>query len=139
MRVSYLGSTESISFIPKNSVRIPLYSRVSNGSFVEGVTNNRTSINAISTTFFVRAQGKASGNIDINTGDVLVVDRALTARHGDTVITCEKGKMEVVTLTLKEDVLFRPKNKAYSSKAAVTASSNLEVFGVVASVVRKPI
>ncbi|MBD5771961.1 S24 family peptidase [Marinomonas colpomeniae] len=139
MRVSYLGSTESITFIPKGSVRIPFYSRGSDSSLDEVTTKKKTTQKNAATTFFVRALGESTENIDINAGDVLVVDRALTARHGDTVITCEKGKMEVVTLELKEDVLFRPKNKAYSSSAAITVeASSLEVFGVVASVVRKP-
>jgi DNA polymerase V len=77
---------------------------------------------------------------DIFLGDVLVVDRSLTARHGDTVIAREQGKMSVVTLQLNPDVLLRPKNKAYSASAAPVVTreaSGLEVFGVVTSVVRQ--
>jgi SOS-response transcriptional repressor LexA len=52
-------------------------------------------------------------DVGIHSGDVLVVDRSLTARHGDIVIACIHGEMTVKTLELKPNVLLRPKNKAY--------------------------
>lgn len=139
MRVSYLGSSESSSFISPNSIRIPLYTRTGQVSSVDSKKKSNTLVNNPATTFFVRAQGEPMPSIDINSGEVLVVDRSLTARHGDIVITCEKGKMKVVTLELKEDLLLRPKNKAYvpgASSVATVEASSLEVYGVVAGVVR---
>lgn len=153
MRVSYLGSSESAAFIAENSVRIPFYSQTAGASSLvedtksSGLDLNTLFINNPAATFFVRAQGDfvqtqsdAMETGDIFAGDVLVVDRSLTARHGDTVIAREQGKMVVITLQLNPDVLLRPKNKAYSATATPVVAkdiSGLEVFGVVTSVVRQ--
>lgn len=153
MHVSYLGSSESAAFIAANSIRIPFYSQTADASTpVEDVKNSGVDLNTMFTnnpaaTFFVRAKGdfvRAKSDVmekgDIFLGDVLIVDRSLTARHGDTVIAREQGKMSVVTLQLNPDVLLRPKNKAYSASSAPVVTreaSGLEVFGVVTSVVRQ--
>mgnify|MGYP003627086152 CR=1 FL=1 len=147
MRVSYLGTSESAAFIAANSVRIPLYSQSDKLSPLIKRSDDKTlDLNALcvdnpATTFFVRAQGEPIAKVDINTGDVLVVDRSLTARHGDIVIAFEHGKMAVMTLELKPDVLLRPKNKAYAASTSpileTGKASDLEVFGVVTSVVRQ--
>lgn len=146
MRVSYLGTSESAAFIAANSVRIPLYSESVQfsdlGKQPEGksVDLNALCIPNPAATFFVRAQGEPMEREDIHSGDVLVVDRSLTARHGDIVIAFEHGKMAVMTLELKPDVLLRPKNKAYAATVTPVIkneASSLEVFGVVTSVVRQ--
>ncbi|MBJ7539091.1 S24 family peptidase [Marinomonas transparens] len=147
MRVSYLGSSESAAFIAANSVRIPLYSQSAALSSAdeslaeESMDLNELCIQDPAATFFVRAQGESETKIDINSGDVLVVDRSLTARHGDVVIACEFGELTVKTLELQADVLLRPKNKAYAARKVVplapAEAPKLEVFGVVTSVVRQ--
>jgi DNA polymerase V len=129
--------------MPANSVRIPFYPQVSklpidNSLSKKSLDLNNMYINNPEATFFVRAQGASAENI--NTGDVLVVDRSLTARHGDTVIACTQGRMSVITLKLNPDVLLRPKNKAYAAASTpipTKEASSLEVFGVVISVVRQ--
>lgn len=144
MRVSYLGVSESASFIAVNSVRIPLYvDSVSAGfpspaqDFVEkSLDLNEFCVAHPAATFYVRAQGDSMIDAGIHSGDVLVVDRALTARHGDIVIACIHGEMTVKTLELKPNVLLRPKNKAYKA-ISITEESGLEIFGVVTGVVRK--
>ncbi|WP_456238179.1 S24 family peptidase [Marinomonas vulgaris] len=72
----------------------------------------------------------------IHSGDVLVVDRSLTARHGDIVIACIHGELTVKTLELEPNVLPCPKNKAYKA-IYITEESELEIFGVVTGVIRK--
>ena len=144
MRVTYLGVSESAAFIAANSVRIPLYvDSVSAGfpspaqDFVEkSLDLNELCVSHPHATFFVRAQGDSMIEAGIHSGDVLVVDRSLTARHGDIVIACIHGEMTVKTLELKPNVLLRPKNKAYKA-IHITEESELEIFGVVTGVVRK--
>ena len=87
-------------------------------------------------TFYVRAQRDSMNDVGILSGDVLVVDRSLTARHGGIVIACIHGEMTVKMLELKPNVLLRPKSKAYKA-IPITEESELEIFGVVAGVVRK--
>ena len=144
MRVTYLGVSESAGFIAANSVRIPLYvESVSAGfpspaqDFVERTLDlNEFCVAHPNATFYVRAQGDSMIDAGIHSGDVLVVDRSLNARHGDIVIACIHGEMTVKTLELKPNVLLRPKNKAYKA-IAITEESELEIFGVVSGVVRK--
>ena len=66
---------------------------------------------------------------------MLVVDRSLTARHGDIVIACIYGEMTVTALELKPNVLLRPKNKAYKA-IHITEESEAARFRVVTGVVR---
>ena len=135
MRVTYLGVSESAAFIAANSVRIPLYvDSVSAGfpspaqDFVEkSLDLNEFCVAHPNSTFYVRAQGDSMIDAGIYSGDVLIVDRSLTARHGE---------MTVKTLELKPNVLLRPKNKAYKA-IQITEESQLEIFGVVTGVVRK--
>jgi DNA polymerase V len=144
MRVTYLGVSESAEFIAANSVRIPLYvDSVSAGfpspaqDFVEkSLDLNEFCVAHPNATFYVRAQGDSMIEAGIHSGDVLVVDRSLTARHSDIVIACIHGEMTVKTLELKPNVLLRPKNKAYKA-IHITEESQLEIFGVVTGVVRK--
>lgn len=72
----------------------------------------------------------------ILSGDVLLVDKSLTARHGGIVIACIHGEMTVKTLELQPNVLLRPRNQAYKA-IVITEESEFEVFGVVTSVIRK--
>ena len=144
MRVTYLGVSQSQSFIDANSARIPLYvESVSAGfpspaqDFVEkSLDLNEFCVPHPTATFYVRAQGDSMVDAGIYTGDVLVVDRSITARHGDIVIACIHGEMTVKTLELEPNVLLRPKNKSYKA-IPITEESELEIFGVVTSVIRK--
>ncbi len=144
MKVTYLGSAESVAFLSISKLSIPLYvESVSAGfpspaqDFVERTLDlNELCIQHPSATFFVRAQGDSMVEAGIHSGDILVVDRSLTARHGDIVIACLHGEMTVKTLELKPHVLLRPKNKAYRP-IEITEESQLEIFGVVTGVVRK--
>ncbi|MCZ2722376.1 translesion error-prone DNA polymerase V autoproteolytic subunit [Marinomonas sp. 15G1-11] len=144
MRVTYLGVSESSEFIAANSLRIPLYvDSVSAGfpspaqDFVERTLDlNDFCVSHPASTFYVRAQGDSMIEAGILSGDVLLVDKSLTARHGDIVIACIHGEMTVKTLELQPNVLLRPRNQAYKA-IVITEESEFEVFGVVTSVIRK--
>ncbi|RBO82672.1 LexA family protein [Marinomonas aquiplantarum] len=144
MRVSYLGASGSASYIAQNRVLIPLYGdSVSAGfpspaqDFVEKTLDlNDLCIADPNATFFVRVSGDSMKEEAIFHDDVLVVDRSLTAKHGDVVIACIHGEITVKTLELKPNVLLRPKNKAYKA-IHITEECELEIFGVVTGVVRK--
>jgi len=144
MRVSYLGVTESSAFIAANSVMVPLYVESVSAVFsppAQEAVEKSLNFNAFcvahpEATFYVRAQGDSMIDVGIHSNDVLVVDRSLTARHGDIVIECIHGEMTVKTLELKPNVLLRPKNKAYKA-IPITEESGLEIFGVVTGAIRE--
>ncbi|SBT17953.1 LexA repressor [Marinomonas gallaica] len=144
MRVTYLGSAESAAFLASKQMAIPLYvESVSAGfpspaqDFVErSLDLNELCIQNPSSTFFVRAQGDSMVEAGIHSGDVLVIDRSLSAKHGDIVIASIHGELTVKELQLKPTTVLRPHNKAYPV-IPISEHSELEIFGIVTGVVRR--
>lgn len=144
MRVTYLGASLPQSILAENKAKIPLYiESVSAGfpspaqDYIEQTLDlNSLCIQRPLSTFFVRVQGDSMIDLSIHSGDILVVDRSLLAKHGDVIIASIHGEMTVKCLELKPEVLLRPKNKAYPA-IPITEDSEFEVFGVVTSVVRQ--
>lgn len=88
-----------------------------------------------SATYFVRVDGDSMEGAGIHKGDVLVVDRSLTAHHDDVVIASVSGEMTVKTLHLKPRVRLMPHNRRYAP-IEIKEGEELVIFGVVVSVVR---
>lgn len=124
--------------------RIPLYTeRVPAGfpspaqDHIEKTLDlNELCISHPAATFFVRVEGDSMIEAGIYPNDILVVDRALIARHGDIVIASVEREMTVKKLHLKpEPIQLIPCNRAYTP-LVITEGMVLEVFGVVTNVVR---
>ena len=101
---------------------------------------NELCITKPAATYFVRAQGESMIEAGIFHDDVLVVDRSLTARHGDIVIAEFNGELTVKKLELKPKLRLVPMNKDHAP-VVVPEGADLEIFGVVTNVVhnlRKP-
>lgn len=67
-------------------------------------------------------------------GSVLVVDRSLTARHGDVVIASVDGEFTVKTLELKPAVRLIAGNVDFKP-IEFNEESELDIFGVVTNVI----
>ncbi|MGY8870792.1 MAG: translesion error-prone DNA polymerase V autoproteolytic subunit [Pseudomonadales bacterium] len=86
-------------------------------------------------TFFVRAEGNSMIDAGIFSGDILIVDRSLTARSSDIVIACIHDEFTVKQLIISSTaVQLRPMNKAYST-ITLNEGNDLELFGVVTTVI----
>ncbi|MBV7387531.1 translesion error-prone DNA polymerase V autoproteolytic subunit [Pasteurellaceae bacterium TAE3-ERU1] len=82
-------------------------------------------------TYFVRAQGESMVEAGIFDDDVLVVDRARQAQHGDIVIACVAGEFTVKKLNLKTTpIQLEPMNPSGHYKP-LPVESELMIFGVV--------
>lgn len=57
-------------------------------------------------TYFVRAHGESMIQLGIHNGDLLVVDRALEANHGDVVIAALDGQLTCKVLDLRRGRLL---------------------------------
>lgn len=88
-----------------------------------------------SSTYFVKAAGDSMNEAGINDGDLLVVDSARTADHGDIVIAAVEGEFTVKRLQLRPTVQLIPMNSAYSP-IMVGSEDTLDVFGVVTYIVK---
>lgn len=88
-----------------------------------------------SSTYFVKAAGDSMIEAGISDGDLLVVDSARTADHGDIVIAAVEGEFTVKRLQLRPTVQLIPMNSAYSP-IMVGCEDTLDVFGVVTFIVK---
>lgn len=101
---------------------------------------NRHLIQHPAATFFVKVAGDSMEGAAICSGDMLVVDRALDARHGDIVIAIINGEFTVKRLKNDRNgvwlVAEHPEYPPIPLDAAALETGGA-VWGVVSSVVRK--
>ena len=81
------------------------------------------------------ASGDSMIDGGISDGDLLIVDSAITASHGDIVIAAVDGEFTVKKLQLRPTVQLIPMNSAYSP-ITISSEDTLDVFGVVIHVVK---
>ena len=72
---------------------------------------------------------------EVDAGDILVVDRSVTAEHRDTVIVAIHGEMTVKELELRPKVRLVPRNPDYPV-IEIPEGTALDIFGVVTNVIR---
>ncbi|MGB9669938.1 MAG: LexA family protein [Halothiobacillaceae bacterium] len=88
-------------------------------------------------TYLVRAQGHSMEGAGIFDGDVLVVSRALTAKHGDIVIAAINGDTFVKRFTRQGDqVVLCSENPKYSPRY-ILEGDELLIWGVVTGSIRR--
>ncbi len=86
-------------------------------------------------TFFARAQGNSMIGAGIHDGDLLIIDRAFTARSGDVVIALLDGDLLVKRLQLKQGKAeLHSENKDYPV-ILLSDEQQLDVWGVVLQVI----
>jgi len=83
-----------------------------------------------SATYFVRVSGDSMVGAGISDGDLLVVDRSLTATHGDIVVASFAGEFTVKELRTRPFVQLIPHNIHYSP-INFRDEEELQIFGVV--------
>ncbi len=87
-------------------------------------------------TFFARVEGDSMIGAGIFAGDVLVVDRSLTAKHGDVVIAALDNEFTVKRLDTREGVRLMPENPDFEP-ISLKGEVELVIWGVVTAIVRK--
>lgn len=85
-------------------------------------------------TYFVRARGDSMVGAGIHDNDVLIVDRALEAGHGDIVIASWEGEFTVKELRLRPVVQLVAHNPDYPP-IHIRGQGKLDIFGVVSYVI----
>jgi DNA polymerase V len=143
MSLSLLGCSHALAWIKSHRLKIPLFSEAVSAGFpspaqdyVEKALDlNELCIKRPAATFFVRVEGESMIQAGIYADDILVVDRSVTAEHGDTVIVAINGEMTVKELELRPVVRLVPRNPAYSA-IEIAEGTALDIFGVVTNVIR---
>lgn len=102
---------------------------------------NRIDLNTLlirhpASTYLVEVEGDSMINIGIYPNDILIVDRSLTACHRDIVIALidDGFTAKQLILILGENIILRAHNENY---ADIVVKGSLELFGVVASSIRR--
>lgn len=86
-------------------------------------------------TFFVRVVGDSMQDAGITSGDLLIVDRSITASHRNIVVAIVGGEFTVKRLLLQDKKIFlAAENPAYSP-LEMSEESDFEVWGVVTYVI----
>ena len=88
-------------------------------------------------TFFVRAVGESMTGENINSGDILVVDRAIESVNGRIVIAVVDGELTVKRFRQRNGRVFlEPANPAFKP-VEIQPDSDFEVWGVVTFIIHK--
>ncbi|MDZ4034630.1 translesion error-prone DNA polymerase V autoproteolytic subunit [Kluyvera ascorbata] len=125
-----------IAALPLFSDRVPCGFPSPAQDYVEQrIDLNKLVIRHPSATYFVRAAGDSMNGAGIGSGDLLVVDSAKTAHHGDVVIAAVDGEFTVKRLQMHPTVMLVPENPAYSP-ILVGGEESLDIFGVVTHVLK---
>ncbi|MBM3070955.1 translesion error-prone DNA polymerase V autoproteolytic subunit [Enterobacter sp. RHBSTW-00994] len=91
---------------------------------------NRLAIKHPSATYFVRVSGDSMVGAGIGDGDLLVVDRSLTAVHGDIVVASVAGEFTVKELQIRPTLRLLAHNRHYQP-ITFQSEEELQIFGVV--------
>jgi DNA polymerase V len=91
---------------------------------------NKLLIKHPSATYFIKVSGESMHDAGISNGDLLVVDRSLSAVHGDIVIAAVSGEFTVKELRTHPFLQLVPHNHEYPSISFQNVDE-LEIFGVV--------
>lgn len=88
-------------------------------------------------TFVMRASGQAMAGAGIGSGDVLLVDRAVTPRHGHVVIAKVDGELLCRRLVRQCGVIALETAETPAQRLTGGDTQPLEVWGVVTTVIRQ--
>ncbi|MDH2398179.1 translesion error-prone DNA polymerase V autoproteolytic subunit [Providencia rettgeri] len=133
-----LIDSESIINIPLFLDRVPAGFPSPAADYMEERINlNSTLIKHPDSTYMLRVEGNSMIDANINDGDVVIVDSALTAKDGDIVIASVDGEFTVKRLNSNPPMLM-PMNPEYSP-ILIGDMQDLQIFGVVTYIIHKAV
>lgn len=138
MKVSLLGESLGSEILATIAKPLPLFlERVPAGfpspaqDYIEqSLDLNELCITHPEATYFVRCEGDSMIEASIQSGDILIVNRALNATHGDVVIASLYGELTVKELHLRPRPGLFPRNPNYQP-IILNDTDALDIFGVV--------
>lgn len=88
-------------------------------------------------TFYVKVQGHSMQSEGIFSGDILVVDRSLTAYNKNIIIAVLDGEFTVKRLVKEENNIYLISENNSDRRIKINPESQFEVWGVVTYVIHK--
>ncbi len=138
--VQYLGKPENLAkfALPLFDGSVPAGFPSPAEDYVEGRLDlNEYLVTHEAATFYVRVKGHSMSGAGILDGDIIAVDRALEAHHGDTVLAVIDGELTVKELYRDATTIrLLPRNPDFAP-IELHPGQELTIWGVVTGVVRK--
>lgn len=88
-------------------------------------------------TFFIRVKGDAMLDAGVSSGDILVVDRALSLANNKIIVARLDGELIVRRVQLAAGSLILMGDEKLCSPITITADRDFEVWGVVTYIIRQ--
>ncbi|MCX8957829.1 translesion error-prone DNA polymerase V autoproteolytic subunit [Erwinia psidii] len=131
MQTLYRPAIDGALYLPLYLERVPCGFPSPAQDYVEDALDlNKLVIKHPGATYFVRVSGDSMIGAGISDGDLLVVDRSLSAEHGDIVVASVAGEFTVKELRIRPFVQLIPHNTHYSP-VNFQGEEELQIFGVV--------
>src|SRR5690606_36531255 len=87
------------------------------------------------TTFFAKVSGDSMVNAGMDDGDLLIIDRSLSANNNSIAVCLIDGEFTVKRIRIeKEKVFLQPENDAYKP-IEITVENKLHVWGIVTHII----
>lgn len=84
-----------------------------------------------STTFYARVKGNSMQDAGINDGDILIIDKSLIPKDGDTAVCFIDGEFTLKNISIETDGIYlMPANPAFKP-IKVTEENNFCIWGIV--------
>lgn len=136
---------EILGFKPRSELDLPLYLATVAAGFPSPADDyidktldlNEHLISHPEATFFVRVYGDSMRDAGIQSGDILIVDRAVEPRNGSVVIAALNGELTVKRLHKQQDKLLLVPEHPEFSPIEVTEDASFEIWGIVSYVIHK--
>lgn len=136
---------EIFGFDPKTNIKIPLYvSKIKAGfpSPADDYIDKKLDLNEYlikhpSATFFVRVEGESMIDAGIQSGDILVVDRAEKIANNKIVIAALNGELTVKRIQKNKDKVYLIPENSDFAPIEITPEMDFFVWGIVTWVLHK--
>lgn len=129
----------------KKRITLPLYSSPVKAGFpspAEDLIETKIDLNDIlishpSSTFMVRVEGNSMIEAGINSGDIIVVDKAIEAKNGDIVVAVVDGDFTVKIIHIQGGgITLIPANPGFEP-IHIRDGMDFAVWGVVTYIIHK--
>ncbi|AOE49753.1 LexA family protein [Kangiella sediminilitoris] len=135
-KVSILKPQGSYSDIPLYSGRVSAgFPGVVDEHMEETLSLDQLLIKNAATTFFARVEGDSMIGAGIFQGDILVVDRSVSAKDGDIVVALLDNEFTVKRLKKSDTLTLQAENPDYPN-IQITGEHELMIWGVVTGLAR---
>lgn len=96
-----------------------------------GIDLNKELVKNPSSTFFGRVSGDSMAGVGIEDGDLIVIDKSISASEGDIAVCFVDGEFTLKRIHIENDFVWLvPENPKYR-RIKVTPDQNFMVWGVV--------